>query len=57
MINRKEVLRMKNISTLLAALLLSGIVVVSCSPLKPYSPEEWERKMDQWNEFIKEQND
>ncbi len=57
MINRKEVLRMKNISTLLAALLLSGIVGVSCAPLKPYSPEEWERKMDQWNEFIKEQND
>ncbi len=48
---------MKNISTLLAALLLSGIVGVSCAPLTPYSPEEWQRRMDQWTDFIKEQND
>ncbi len=46
---------MKNISTLLAALLLSGIVGVSCAPLKPYSPEEWERKVDQFREWVKEQ--
>ncbi len=57
MINRQEMLRMKNISTLLAALLLSGIVGVSCAPLKPYSPEEWQQRMDQWIDYIVEQHD
>ncbi len=57
MINRKEVLRMKNISTLLAAVLLSGIVGVSCAPVKPYSPEEWQLKMDQFFEDVVKSQD
>ncbi len=48
---------MKNISTLLAAVLLSGIVGVSCAPLKPYSPEEWQLKMDQFFEDVVKSQD
>lgn len=45
---------MKNIITLLAALLLSGIIGLSCAPVtanqSPYSPEEWEQRMDEFFE-------